>query len=208
MIGELQNQWRVQQAIADARKKTCRLGIITGYDPNKYVVKVQIQPEGLMTPWIPLGALWVGSGWGMYTAPSNGDQVLVQFVDEEFSAGIATLLTFTAAMPPASVPSGEFWLVHKSGAFFKLTNDGKLTFTDGKGATVQLDGAGNIVSQATNWTHTGPMHITGNVQMDANLQVNQTINANTDVTSNGISLVNHLTTGVRAGTDISGPPVG
>jgi hypothetical protein len=31
-----------------------------------------------------------------------------------------------AARPPQNAPAGEFWLVHSSGSFLKLTNDGSV----------------------------------------------------------------------------------
>jgi hypothetical protein len=40
---------------------------------------------------------------------------------------------------------GEFWLVHQSGSFLKLHNDG------------------SIESSAGTWTHHGDLHVSGNV---------------------------------------------
>jgi phage baseplate assembly protein V len=197
----LQNAVRMQ-AIATANLRSHpKIGTISGYDQSKHAVKVELQPAGNETGWIPLGALWVGNGWGMFCAPSLGTQVEVTFVDGNQEAGSANLRFFSNVEGALPAPSGEFWLVHKSGQSVKLTNDGKLTIDDAHGATVTLDGAGNIASQAKQWTHAGPVHFTDNVQVD------KTLTANTDVIGGGISLKNHKTTLVQPGTGQSGPPV-
>jgi phage baseplate assembly protein V len=164
-------------------------------------VKVQLQPEGNETGWLPLGSLWAGNGWGMFAAPPIGSQVEVQFIEGHPEAGVVGLHFFSDVDQALSVPSGEFWLVHANGASIKLTNDGKLTVSDGQGATVTLEGKGNITSAAKQWTHTGPVHFTDDVQVD------KTLTANTDVIGGGISLKNHKTTQVQPGGGLSGPPV-
>jgi phage baseplate assembly protein V len=171
-----------------------KLGTISGYDPARPAVKVQLQPDGSETGWIPLGSLWAGNGWGMFAAPPIGSQVEVTFIEGHPEAGVVGLRFFSDVDQALSVPSGEFWLVHAKGSFAKLTNDGKLTVSDGQGATITLNGDGSI-------TITGPVHFTDNVQID------KTLTANTDVVGGGISLKNHKTTQVQAGSGLSGPPV-
>jgi phage baseplate assembly protein gpV len=173
-----------QNARADPKK-----GLVSSYDPARYAVKVALQPAGTITGWIPLGALWVGAGWGMYAPPSIGDMVEVTFEDGNLEAGQAGLKFFNDVDQPLAVQSGEFWLVHKSGAFFRLLNSGALTFSDGQGATVTMNGDGTMTSAATAWTHTGTITVDG------------------DVVASGVSLVNHLTSGVQSGGGTSGPPV-
>jgi phage baseplate assembly protein V len=197
----LQNAIRMQ-AVAAANLRTYpRLGTISGYDPARPAVKVMLQPEQNETGWIPLGSIWAGNGWGLFAAPPVGIQVEVTYIDGNIEAGVVGLRYFSDQDQALAVPSGEFWLVHANGQFVKLTNDGKLTVSDGQGATITLNGDGTITSAATQWTHNGPVHITGNVQVD------QTLTANTDVVGGGISLKNHKTTEVQPGTGLSGIPV-
>ena len=90
------------------------------------------------------------------------------------------------------------WLLHKSGAFFKLTNDGKATFSDGHGASIALNGDGTITSAGT-WTHNGAMEVTQTMKVDG-----QTTLAG--VTSNGHdvgSTHKHLNSG---GSGLGGVP--
>ena len=178
-----------QNAHADPKK-----GLVSAFDQARYAVKVFLQPQGNETGWIPLGALWVGSGWGMYAPPSIGDQVEVTFEDGHGEAGAAGLKYFNDVDQALPVNSGEFWLVHKSGAFFKLLNTGALTFSDGKGATVTMNGDGTLTSQATAWTHTG------------NIAVDGGITTTEDVVAGGISVMTHPHTEVQSGGDLSGPP--
>ena len=88
--------------------------------------------------------------------------------------------------------SGEFWLVRENGQFVKLTNDGKLTVSDGHGASVALNGAGTVSSSGT-WTHTGDMTVTGNIGCDV------TVTGDADVIAAGISGKSHVHPGVQSG---------
>lgn len=161
MIAAIQNEMRLQALRAQGARLSLTTAIVTSYDPNRYAAKVTLQPNGEQTGWLPVAAHWIGNGWGMYAPPSNGDQVNVEFVGDNPGGGTVTSRLFDANNKALSVPSGEFWLVHKSGAFFKLTNDGKLTFTDGKGATVQLNAAGAIEMAATMVNITSDVSISG-----------------------------------------------
>lgn len=180
---------------------TTRIGQITSFDPNRWAVKCTLQPDMVKTGWLPLASAWVGNGWGMFAAPAIGQTIEVSFIEGAFDAGTAELRLFTTADQPLPAPAGEFWLVHKNGQFLKLTNDGRLTVSDGQGATLYLDGSGKIVSGANQWTHTGPVHFTDNVQVD------KTLTANTDVIGGGKSLKSHEHSGVQSGGSNTGPPV-
>lgn len=195
MLGALQNAMRLQALRSAGIKITSRLGLVTGYKPNKYAVKVSLQPEGVQTGFIRVAAAWLGAGWGMYAPPSIGDQVAVIFIDGDVSAGFAVCGLFDNAHAPTSVPSGEFWLVHKSGQSVKLTNDGKLTLSDGHGAAWALNGDGTT-------SVTGPVTFSDNVHFVKDVQVDQTLTADLDVVGGGISLRGHthLVSGVQTGS--------
>jgi phage baseplate assembly protein V len=201
MMGPMQNAMRLQALRERGRIIDSLLGTITSYNPARYAAKVTLQPGGEQTGWLPVASCWIGNGWGFFTPPNVGDTVTVEFICGDLGAGTVTSRFWDNNQKPLSVPSGEAWWIHKSGQSIKLTNDGKLTITDGHGATIQLDGGGNIVSQATQWTHTGPVHFTDNVQID------KTLTANTDVVAGSISLKNHRTSGVQTGGGISSVPV-
>lgn len=147
------------------------MGIVSSYDPVHYAAKVKLDPEfpdpdqpGNVTEsgWLPIMTHWSGNGWGCYSPPSIGDQVPVIFLENHGGSGFIIGRCFDwPAHVPAAVNSGEYWLVHKTGSYIKLTNDGKIV----QNSTVEID-AGNLANPTQqvcladffNWaaTHTHP----------------------------------------------------
>jgi len=146
--------------VAD-RIQTGRLGVITSYDPDHYAVKVELQPEGTETGWLPLGTLWSGNGWGMFCAPNIGDQVEVELHEGggATGSGHAGLRLFSSAQPPVSVPAGGFLLQHVSGSLLQFKNDG----------SVSLVAAAKVTGQASAWELTGNMHLTGDLTVSGQI---------------------------------------
>ena len=122
-----------------------RLAVVVSVDPTTATARVSIQPEGLMSGWLPIASMWVGSGWGVACPPMPGDQVVVIWQEGDSEHGIIVSRIWSAVTPPPQAPSGEFWLVHATGSFLKLRNDG------------------TIESSAETWTHTGDLHVSGDV---------------------------------------------
>ena len=180
------NQMRRAAQEAAQSQAVTRHGTISSYDPDNHAVKVELQPDGTLTGWIPLKTIWAGNGWGMFFAPAIGTAVEVDFQEADGGVGSAGLSFFNDVERPLSVPSGEAWLVHKSGASVKLTNDGAIALDDGQGASLELLG-GNITSAGT-WMHTGK------------------ITASEDVVAGSISLKMHMHGGVQTGGGVSGSP--
>jgi len=171
-------------------------GIVTSYDPAKYAVRVTLQPQGILTGWIPLGSIWVGNGWGLYCPPSIGDLCEVDFLGGHIGAPVCGLRFYNDQDVPLSVASGEFWLVHKAGQVLKFHNDG----------TVEISAPGRISYTAASHDFHGP------VTMDSTLDAAGTITApvvdgTTNVLFGGKSGVAHEHGGISRGTAISDPPV-
>ena len=103
-----------------------RFGIVTSVDPASATARVQLQPEGVLTGWLPVLSVWVGAGWGMACPPSPGDQVLVLPQEGDAEHGIIAGRAFSDAQRAPAAPVGELWLVHQTGSFLKLTNDGTI----------------------------------------------------------------------------------
>jgi hypothetical protein len=148
----LNSQKAAAQQASQARAST-RQGIVTSYDPNAYAIKVTLQPDNVLTGWIPLKSAWVGNSWGLFCPPSIGDAVEVDFQEDDGGVGSAGLRFFNDSDRPLACPSGEFWLVHKTGAFYKLTNDGKALINgqveiDATAPTINITATGNITAQA------------------------------------------------------------
>lgn len=103
-----------------------RFATVTSVNQQAATARVQLQPEGVLSGWLPVLTSWVGAGWGMYCPPSPGDQVLVLAQEGDAEHGIIVGRAFSLDHQPPPVPVGEFWLVHASGAFIKLQNDGTI----------------------------------------------------------------------------------
>lgn len=144
-MDEFLNLIRGQASQLDQSQAQPRLAIVSSVDPSSATARVTVQPENVLSGWLPVAAPWVGAGWGLACPPSPGDQVLVlwQEGDSEHGLIIGRLWSSQAAVPAAA--SGELWLVHRSGSFLKLMNDG------------------SISSAAPSWTHQGDFHATGNI---------------------------------------------
>lgn len=120
----LREAMQAHAQMTSENKAEDKRAIVTAYDPNSYSVKVSLMPEDVETGWIPLGSPWVGNGWGMYCPPSIGDIGHVSFCEGSNDAGMAGMRFYNDKSRPLAVPSGEFWVVHKSGSHFKFLNDG------------------------------------------------------------------------------------
>ena len=112
-------------ALIDTRAQN-RFGIITSIDPSSGTAKVSLQPEGVLTGWLPVLSPWAGAGWGMVCLPAPGDQVFVLPQEGHAEHGIIAGRVFSKLQPPPPAPSGELWLVHSSGSYIKLLNDGTI----------------------------------------------------------------------------------
>ena len=141
MQGQM-NVMRREAERANSGTARTRIGTVTAYDPTQYAAKAIIEPDGYETGWLPVATPWSGNGWGMFCPPTPGDTVEVHFQEGGKEAGIACLRFYGNKDRPLPVPSGEFWLVHNSGAFFKLTNDGKVTLN----STVEIDATAPVAS--------------------------------------------------------------
>lgn len=199
---QLLNQMRLQAEMAGSARAQVKVGLVSGYDATNFSVKVKLQPEGIETGWLPLLSPWVGNGWGMFCAPSIGDMIEVQFEQGSAEAAFACMRFFNDEDRPLAAPSGEFWLVHKSGGFAKLTNDGKLLLngqaeidltTPALNITVSgnanVSVGGTLVSSAASWNHSGPLSVNGDISSSG------TVTGSTDVVGGGKSLKTHIHTG-------------
>lgn len=126
MVDRLSNAIRAHAANLDQAAGQMKFGIVASVNSKTRLARVLLQPEGVLSGWLPILSHWIGSGWGMITPLAPGDQVLVLPQDGDIEQGIIIGATFSSAQPPADAPAGEFWLVHKTGSCLKLCNDGTI----------------------------------------------------------------------------------
>lgn len=184
---------------------------------------------------VPLTASWVGNGWGLYCAPALGTEVTVLFANGDLQEPIGLGFIFSGQVNPAQgIQSEECWLIHQSGSLIKLTNDGKLTIngnteiditapeinitttgavnvTSGTIATIQAATAINLDAPIVNVSQdiviaNDLSANNGQITMTGGVFNADTLIASNDVTAAGVSLHNHVHSGVTGGSDDTGPP--
>lgn len=207
-IEELLNTVRREVARLLSLQARDRIGIVDSYDPKSHSAKVRYQPDNSLSGWLPVGSAMSGNGYGVFFAPTPGDQVQVSFHDAVHEVGIIGMRLFSTADQPLDVPAGEMWAIHQSGSGWKFHNDGtgELITTSDLSVTVggdltgtvsgdaNLDVSGTLTTSADQWNHTGDVAITGG------------LTTTEDVVAATVSLKNHLTTEVQPGSGVSGPP--
>ena len=205
MIGAMQNAIRLQAQRAAAENETSRLATVFDYNPNTYQARVTILPEGLVTGWLPIASPWVGNAWGLFCPPSIGDQVSLSFFEGNIETGYVESRFWNTVALPVAVPSGEFWLLHKSGSLLKFTNDGKVALTTNSDFNLTVGGAFNATS-------TGAVTLNSNAGVTINgvaINSSGSVSGAADVqTTSGISLKNHVHTGVQSGSSSTGAATG
>jgi phage baseplate assembly protein gpV len=115
---------KAHAAALDRGQGQPRFGLVASVDPQRYAVRVSLQPEGVLSGWLPVLSAWVGAGWGMVCLPQPGDQVLVLAQDGEAEHGVVAGAAFSDRARPPEAPVGELWLVHRTGASLRLAEDG------------------------------------------------------------------------------------
>ena len=118
------NAMKGRAAALDRAAGQARFGLVASVDPARYAARVRLQPEDVLSGWLPVLSPWVGAGWGFAALPAAGDQVLVVAQEGDADNGVILGGSYSAAMPPPSAAVGEVWLVHASGASLHLANDG------------------------------------------------------------------------------------
>lgn len=124
MIGRLSNAIKSHAASLDKSTGQVKFGTVTSVDSRNATARVLIQPEGVLSGWLPVLSQWIGNGWGMVCTLNPGDQVLLVPQEGDIEQGVIIGRSFSDKKMPPVVPGGEFWLVHQSGCSLKICNDG------------------------------------------------------------------------------------
>lgn len=140
------NTVAARAAALDGLSAQARFGLVASFDSTNYAARIRLQPEDVLTGWLPVLTQWVGAGWGMATPLSPGDQVLVLAQEGDAEQAVVIGRVWSSVDPPPTAPVGELWLVHKTGSSLKLQNDGTMAIT------------------APTVTISGDLHVSGEVQ--------------------------------------------
>jgi hypothetical protein len=122
-----------------------KFATVASVNPANSTARVLLQPDNVLSGWLPVLSQWAGNGWGMICPPSPGDQVLVVPQEGNIEQGIIAGRCFSDKQAAPVAPVGEFWLVHQTGSFLKLCNDG----------TIRI--GGDLHVQGDIYDRTGPL---------------------------------------------------
>jgi phage baseplate assembly protein gpV len=131
--------------------KPSRVGLVSSYDPKQYAVKVQLQPEGTLTGWIPLTATAIGNQFGIYAAPNIKDQVEVNWQEGDQMTPRVTTRHFSqkADQPYQEVEAGEYHIIHGTGAVMRFLQDGTVQIGGGQTTNPGQAGQGQSGNYST-----------------------------------------------------------
>jgi phage baseplate assembly protein gpV len=155
------------------------VGIVTSFNPADHTVKCEVwggMDDAYVTDWLPLGAVATFAGGGGVVAPPMPGEQVL-LIPEQNDHG-----SYHVAGRIFSTDH----LPPNSPATGKPVMPGEFGVFTKAGAYLHMEGE-NIHSAGT-WTHTGK------------------ITASDDVLAGNVSLKNHVNTGIKAGSDNSGPP--
>jgi hypothetical protein len=144
-------------------------GHIAQYHPTTGAVKVvlpvhrDLTDTPMMTPWIPLGSLWVGNGFGIQVYPHGGatlqnptagEQCIVLAIEQDIGVSVVACLCYTDAMrPPGGIQPGEVLVQHESGTKLYFHQSGELEIVAASGQSVQLTVSGGGKVQVNGGSH-------------------------------------------------------
>jgi phage baseplate assembly protein V len=145
---------------ADATRGEVSFGIVTSYNPATHCAKVSIQPQEdnnpLISGWLPICTPCLGNGWGVVAPPAIGEQVVIIPDSGDTQHGIIIGSVFSQpSQPPkpggtTNTQNGEIALVHSSGAYIKLNNDGSVTIDGHAMVTITATSSIQLVTPVVN----------------------------------------------------------
>ncbi len=145
------NAMRRQAAQQDASSGQPRWGTVANVDSANQLARVLLQPDGVLTGWLPIASAGAGPGWGVVSIPTAGQQAFVIPDGGDAQHGVIVGFGHSTASAPPKVPSaaagdgnspsngqpGETLLVHASGACIRLCADGTIYI---RAPQVNIDG--------------------------------------------------------------------
>ncbi len=147
----LLNTLKMHMASMDTQLGQARMGVVQSYDPSNGTAKVLIQPEGVLTSWLPVLSQSVGAGWGVHTPLAGGEQVLMLPMEGDADNGVIVGRAWSDQMQPPQNPFGgmlgaaQILLLDKSGSAVLLDAAGNIKVKNGAGASALMQSNGQIV---------------------------------------------------------------
>ncbi|MDE2458552.1 MAG: phage baseplate assembly protein V, partial [Rhodospirillales bacterium] len=98
----------------DGLTGTVRFGLVSSFDPSTFSAKVMVQPENVLSGWLPVMSPWAGNGWGLAAPLPPGTQVIILAQEGDAEQGVIAGAVWSSEDRPMATPDGELWLQHQS----------------------------------------------------------------------------------------------
>lgn len=145
-------------AALDGTHGVFRWGSVASVDPVTMRVRVEIQPEGVLSGWLPIVQTGAGGGLTLVTVPQIGWQAAVVSDNGEAEHGVVVGFSHTDASPMPSVANaiagsaataqpGETILSGPGGAVLRICADGTIFIAGNTNIQGTLTVSGDILGQ-------------------------------------------------------------
>ncbi len=142
-----------------------RLGNVVEYDPKRHAANVKIQPEGVISNWIPVASEFIGNNFGMVAPLGVGEQVKMVFPEYGTNQAVIVRRLFDQRnqVPKGAQQgvAGEFYFYDGFGSSYVFDKTGGFTLI-GKN-TIVTNAAKSIDATTPTYTIHGDLHVTGAV---------------------------------------------
>ncbi|KAB0477676.1 phage baseplate assembly protein V [Pseudomonas tolaasii] len=185
-------------ALSRMLENLIRFGVIAAVQMEP--PRAQVITGTLTTAWLPWLALRAGSD-REWDPPTIGEQVILFSPSGQLANGIILTGVFSDHIPANGNRAGLHRRTYVDGTVIEydsVAHHLNATLVDGGTTNLISRGGINLVGNITHqgdYTQTGNQNITGRVDVSD------------DVVAADVSLVNHLTSGVKQGGDQSGRPI-
>jgi len=185
-------------ALSRLLENLIRFGVIAAVQMEP--PRVQVTTGKLTTAWLPWLALRAGAD-REWDPPTVGEQVILLSPSGQLANGIVVTGLFSDHIPANSNRAGLHRRTYSDGTVIEydsVAHHLNATLVDGGTTNLISTGGINLVGDIT---HQGDYIQTGNQNITGRVDVSE------DVVAAKVSLVNHLTSGVKQGGEQSGVPI-
>ncbi|MGU9821996.1 phage baseplate assembly protein V [Pseudomonas sp. LF090] len=185
-------------ALSRLLENLIRFGVIAAVQMEP--PRVQVTTGTLTTAWLPWLALRAGTD-REWDPPTIGEQVILFSPSGQLANGIVVTGVFSDHIPANGNRPGLHRRTYADGTVIEYDSQAHhLNATLVEGGTTNLISTGGI-NLVGDITHKGDYVQTGNQNITGRVDVSE------DVVAANVSLVNHLTSGVKRGSEQSGVPI-
>lgn len=185
-------------ALSRLLENLIRFGIIDAVQMEP--PRVKVKTGTLTTAWLPWLALRAGAD-RQWDPPTVDEQVILFSPSGQLANGIVVTGVFSDHIPANGNRAGLHRRTYADGTVIEydsVTHHLNATLVDGGTTNLISTGGINLVGDIT---HKGDYVQTGNQNITGRVDVSE------DVVAANVSLVNHLTSGVKQGGEQSGVPI-